>query len=69
MQFVLSDAPWCETCNYLDRSPLLALQCVLGGSFLPVALSEDVGQEFEREKFRSRGIYLFSKLLPTFKNL
>lgn len=56
MQFVLSDASWCEICYYLDRSPLLTLQWVLGGSFLPVALSEE-------------GIYLISKLLPTFKKL
>jgi len=67
VQFVLCDAPRCETWDCSDRSPLLTLQCLPAGSFLPVVLSEAVGQELEREKFRTKGVYLFSKLLPTFK--
>lgn len=62
VQFILNDALQCEA-PYVDRSLLLALLRVLGGwtsgSVLPVTPSKAVGQEYYRERFRTKRIHLF----------
>lgn len=40
VKFVLSDASQCET-HYLDKSPLLTLQWVLGGSCLLLSVRKE----------------------------